>query len=146
MKQCSRTIRRIHEAAGEFDRETLAHCLDCASCRRELRAVVAAASPEAPEVPERLEQLTLAACRNGGKRRLRYRVERALAWSGAAAVLCLVAVNLRFSAPAAAVAPRAPEWDAASLFGELSDIGREISRTQKLFAAEGVHGDTDGSI
>lgn len=146
MKQCNRVIRRIHGAAGEFDRETLAHCLECASCRRELRAVVAAASPEAPEVPERLEQLTLAACRNGGKRRLRYRVERALAWSGAAAVLCLVAVNLRFSAPDAAVASRGPEWDAASLFGELSDIGREISRTQKLFAAEGVPGDTDGSI
>lgn len=145
MKQCRRVIRRIHGAAGEFDRETLAHCLDCASCRRELRAVVAAASPEAPEVPARLELRTLAACRNGGKRRIRYRVERALGWSGAAAALCLVAVNLHFSAPSAA-APRIPEWDAAPLFGELSDIGREISRTQKLFAAEGVPGETDGSI
>jgi len=145
MKQCSRTIDRIHEAAGEFDRETLAHCLDCASCRRELEAVVAAMSPEAPKVPERLNVQTLAACRNGRARRFRFRAERVLAWSGAAAVLCLVAVNLRFSAPLAA-APRIPEWDATPLLGELSDIGREISQTQKLFAAEGVFGETDGSI
>lgn len=145
MKQCRKTIRRIHEGAGEFDRETLAHCLECASCRRELAAVVAAASPDAPRVPGRLDAPTLAACRDGGKRRFRFRVERVLVWSGAAAVLCLVAVNLRVSAPAA-VAPRVPEWDAASLFGELSDIGTEISRTQKLFAAEGNFGETDGSI
>ena len=145
MKQCGGTIHRIHEAAGEFDRETLAHCLECASCRRELEAVIAAASPDAPKVPERLELQTLAACRNGRARCFRFRAERVLAWSGAAAVLCLVAVNLRFSAPPAA-APRIPEWDAAPLLGELSDIGQEISRTQKLVASEGAFGEADGSI
>lgn len=144
MKQCCGIVRRIHDAAGGFDRETLAHCRECASCRRELAAVLAAADPGSPRVPERLDGPTLAACRNGRARRFRYRAERVFAWSGAAAVLCLAAVNLRFSAPA--VAPPVPEWDAAPLLGELSDIGRELSRTQKLVAADASVGDTDNSI
>lgn len=145
MKQCRRTVRRIHAAAEEgFDRETLAHCRECASCRRELAAVLAAADPDAPRVPERLDGPVLAACRNGRARRLRHRAERMFALAGAAAVLCVVAVNLRFAAPAAA--PPVPEWDAAPLLGELSDIGRELSRTQKLFAADSGSGETDRSI
>lgn len=146
MNSCRETIRRIHEADGAFDRETLTHCQKCASCRRELEAVVSAASSDAPGIPASLDRSTLAACRNGRRRRLRFRVERAVAWSGAAAavVLCLFSINLR--SPEPAVEASVPEWDASELFGELSDIGDEITRTQKLFAADNTFGDAESSI
>ena len=132
MKQCHEIVRRIHESDGELDRETAAHCLTCASCRRELAACLAAADPESEPVPDRLDRETVALCRGGRSRRLRFRVERALIWSGAAAALCLVAVNLPCFSPAP---EPVPEWSGAALFGELAEIGSRLTETGTLVAA-----------
>lgn len=133
MRGCRDAVRRIHDAADGLDRETLAHCLECASCRRELAACLAAADPGAPPVPERIDRSTVAACGNGRLRRFRYRAERLLVWSGAAALVCFGGAGLLLSL---SVPEPTPELDASALFAELADIGNQITETQRLFAAD----------
>lgn len=142
MAGCREILRRIEEADGAYDQETLRHCLKCEGCRRELYGQVAAGGSEIPAIPESLELRLRAMCRNGRRRRERYRLGNAAMWTGAAAALLLCIWGLFPAKPAhesevpVISAAADSEWDGSLLLNRLSDIGTELSAAKQLIQAD----------
>ncbi len=144
MKRCRKPDRRLRESAGTLDSEQVKHCLACPECRRELAALLAADDPGAPPVPERLDRTVFAACRNGRKRRDRYRAARVFTWVGGAAAAAACSIVLGLHLTAAPETPQEPpgkyafdpEWDGAELIAELADIGSRLALTHRQLAGE----------
>ncbi len=138
MSECHRMERRIREAGGVLDRETIAHCLTCDRCRRELAACLAADDPDAPPVPGRLDPTVLAAAQARRGQRFR-RLVRPVFWSGAAAAAAALLICLLPARPGrvADTAAATGLWDGSELIGELDAIDAETTRVQMLLADGG---------